>query len=98
MTDFFKSAFGLFGQSQSAPPSSQNANSSHQANNNNNNRNSSGQTNDFVGQIIVVGNLKLKVTKMLAEGGFAIVYVVVDLATGVEYALKVNFKKKTALF
>lgn len=77
MTEFFKSAFGMFGQNAAAgtanaatgPPISSN--------------------NDFIGQSIQIGNMRLRVTKMLAEGGYAIVYVVQDIATGTEYALKV---------
>ena len=87
MTDFFKSAFGMFGnQSQAGggvaggPPTSNHSTTS---------SNSSGR-NEFVGQIIQIGNIKLRVTKMLAEGGFAIVYVVQDLTNGTEYALKVK--------
>ena len=37
----------------------------------------------------MIGNIKLRVTRMLAEGGYAIVYITQDLSTGVEYALKV---------
>ena len=49
---------------------------------------SSHTTNDFVGKHIVVGNLKLRITRMLAEGGYAIVYIAQDVSTGAEYALK----------
>ena len=89
MTDFFKSAFGLFGTSQS---SSTPAGSLWYGNNSNNNPNTktSQPTNEFVGKVIMIGNLKLRVAKLLAEGGFAIVYVVVDTTNGNEYALKVN--------
>jgi hypothetical protein len=91
MTDFFKSALGLFGQNQSAsgpnnmgmagPGSTATINSSMRSSNSNN---------DFVGQNIMIGNIKLRVTRMLAEGGYAIVYITQDLSTGIEYALKVK--------
>lgn len=45
---------------------------------------------EFVGRSIAVGNYKLKVTKLLAEGGYAIVYVAQDITNGVEYAVKVK--------
>jgi hypothetical protein len=66
MTDFFKSAFGMFGNqpaggganAAAATPVNQQASSSGGGNN----------RNEFVGQIIQLGNYKLKVTKQLAEG------------------------------
>ncbi|GAB6028806.1 DnaJ (Hsp40), sub C, member 6 [Chamberlinius hualienensis] len=44
--------------------------------------------NDFVGQIVEVGSSKLRVKKVIAEGGFAFVYVAQDLNSGNEFALK----------
>lgn len=44
--------------------------------------------NSFVGQVIEIQNVKLKIKKVLAEGGFAVVFVAQDVNTGVEYALK----------
>ncbi|XP_012258093.2 cyclin-G-associated kinase [Athalia rosae] len=43
---------------------------------------------DYVGQTIEINNVKLRVTRLLAEGGWALVYVVEDIATGQEFALK----------
>lgn len=44
--------------------------------------------NSFVGQVVEISNVKLKIKKVIAEGGFAIVYVAQDVATGKDYALK----------
>ncbi|KOB74354.1 Uncharacterized protein OBRU01_07417 [Operophtera brumata] len=44
--------------------------------------------NDFVGQFVEIGNMKLRVKKVIAEGGFAFVFVAQDVSTGTEYALK----------
>ncbi|KAI8787018.1 cyclin-G-associated kinase isoform X1 [Biomphalaria glabrata] len=46
------------------------------------------EVNDFVGQIVELGNQKLRVKRLIAEGGFAYVFVAQDTATGKEYALK----------
>lgn len=46
------------------------------------------QTDEFVGQIIDVNGIKLRVKRLIAEGGFAFVYVVQDVQSGNEYALK----------
>ncbi|XP_046479500.1 cyclin-G-associated kinase [Neodiprion pinetum] len=43
---------------------------------------------EYVGQTIEINNVKLRVTRLLAEGGWAMVYAVEDVATGKEYALK----------
>ncbi len=100
MTDFFKSAFGnVFGsQGQGggggggggagSGPAHGGAHAAPQSSNYSSGGGSG--RNDFVGQLIQIGNMKFKVTKQLAEGGFAIVYVVQDLASGAEYALKVR--------
>lgn len=92
MTDFFKSAFGIFGQNAGAGggPGSQpgGAVSSTNAPGFMNSIGSGG--NDFVGSIIQVGSSRLRVTRVLAEGGYAIVYVAQDTTTGVDYALKVK--------
>jgi cyclin G-associated kinase len=90
MTDFFKSAFNVFG---STSHNLQTNAPQNQSNNNNNSSNnqfgfSSSKSNDFVGQTIAIGQYKLRITKMLAEGGFAIVYIAQDLSNGQEYALK----------
>lgn len=47
-----------------------------------------GTDNDFVGQNVELGDMKLRVRRVIAEGGFAFVFVAQDLATGKEYALK----------
>lgn len=49
---------------------------------------SSSTSNDFVGQNIILGNHKLRIARLIAEGGFAIVYLAVDTTTGQEFALK----------
>ncbi|XP_066136180.1 cyclin-G-associated kinase isoform X3 [Saccopteryx bilineata] len=43
---------------------------------------------DFVGQTVELGELRLRVRRVLAEGGFAFVYEAQDLGSGREYALK----------
>ncbi|XP_054437813.1 cyclin-G-associated kinase [Pteronotus mesoamericanus] len=43
---------------------------------------------DFVGQTVELGDLRLRVRRVLAEGGFAFVYEAQDLGSGREYALK----------
>ncbi|XP_066298486.1 cyclin-G-associated kinase-like isoform X2 [Branchiostoma lanceolatum] len=48
----------------------------------------SGNDNDFVGQLVELGEIKLRVKSVIAEGGFAVVYVAEDLAKKKEYALK----------
>lgn len=45
---------------------------------------------DFVGQTVELGELRLRVRRVLAEGGFAFVYEAQDLGSGREYALKVR--------
>lgn len=47
-----------------------------------------GQDNEFVGQIVEVGSVKLRIKRVIAEGGFAFVFVAQDTASGNEYALK----------
>ncbi|XP_053682884.1 cyclin-G-associated kinase [Sabethes cyaneus] len=47
-----------------------------------------GQENDFVGQTVEIANVKLRIKRVIAEGGFAYVYVAQDSQTGNEYALK----------
>ncbi|XP_063311580.1 cyclin-G-associated kinase isoform X2 [Pelobates fuscus] len=42
----------------------------------------------FVGQTVELGDLKLRVKRVIAEGGFAFVYEAQDLGSGKEYALK----------
>ncbi|XP_007953955.1 cyclin-G-associated kinase [Orycteropus afer afer] len=44
--------------------------------------------NDFVGQTVELGDLRLRVRRVLAEGGFAFVYEAQDLGSGKDYALK----------
>ncbi|XP_063578697.1 cyclin-G-associated kinase isoform X10 [Pongo abelii] len=43
---------------------------------------------DFVGQTVELGDLRLRVRRVLAEGGFAFVYEAQDVGSGREYALK----------
>ncbi|KAG7299615.1 hypothetical protein JYU34_016600 [Plutella xylostella] len=47
-----------------------------------------GSDNEFVGQFVEIGNMKLRVKKVIAEGGFAFVFVAQDVSSGTEYALK----------
>lgn len=44
--------------------------------------------NSFVGQTVEISNVKLRIKKVIAEGGFAVVFVAQDLNTGKDYALK----------
>uniref|UniRef100_H2L7B0 Cyclin-G-associated kinase n=1 Tax=Oryzias latipes TaxID=8090 RepID=H2L7B0_ORYLA len=44
--------------------------------------------NDFVGQIVELGDMKLRIKRVIAEGGFAFVYEAQDLSGGKDYALK----------
>ena len=96
MTDFFKSAFGMFGQNAAGGP--QQAGGGGGGVNQQTTSSAAGSAaftttshagNDFVGQSIQVGSARLRVTRVLAEGGYAIVYVANDVNTGVDYALKV---------
>ncbi|CAD6207958.1 GSCOCG00003216001-RA-CDS [Cotesia congregata] len=45
-------------------------------------------TNEYVGQVLEINNVKLRVNRLIAEGGWALVFAVEDIATGKEYALK----------
>ncbi|XP_008549661.1 cyclin-G-associated kinase [Microplitis demolitor] len=45
-------------------------------------------TNEYVGQVLELSNVKLRVNRLIAEGGWALVFAVEDIATGKEYALK----------
>lgn len=88
MADFFKSAFGMLGQSGGGGGAGGVANSTSPVGGVSSTSSSSG--NEFVGQSIQIGNMRLRVTRLLAEGGYAIVYVAQDVSTGVDYALKVQ--------
>lgn len=46
---------------------------------------------EFVGQVVELGHQKLRVKRVLAEGGFGFVFAAQDLATNREYALKRMF-------
>ncbi|XP_077981164.1 cyclin-G-associated kinase-like [Glandiceps talaboti] len=46
------------------------------------------KNNDFVGQLVELGDYKLRVKRVIAEGGFAFVFVAQDTSNGKEYALK----------
>ncbi|XP_070563738.1 cyclin-G-associated kinase-like [Ptychodera flava] len=46
------------------------------------------KNNDFVGQLVELGDHKLRVRRVIAEGGFAFVFVAQDVSNGKEYALK----------
>ncbi|XP_067135354.1 cyclin-G-associated kinase isoform X2 [Centruroides vittatus] len=43
---------------------------------------------EFVGQVVELGNEKLRVKKVIAEGGFGFVFIAQSLSSGKEYALK----------
>jgi hypothetical protein len=47
-------------------------------------------TDEFIGRNVVIANYKLKIVRVLAEGGFAIVYLAHDITNGTEYAVKVS--------
>ena len=47
-----------------------------------------GARSDFTGQIVEVGNIRLRVGNQIAEGGYALVFLAYDLKTNKEYALK----------
>uniref|UniRef100_A0A069DZQ8 Cyclin-G-associated kinase n=1 Tax=Panstrongylus megistus TaxID=65343 RepID=A0A069DZQ8_9HEMI len=49
---------------------------------------SAGINNELVGQLVEVGSVKLRVKKVIAEGGFAFVFIAQAIDTGKEYALK----------
>ncbi|XP_067264450.1 cyclin-G-associated kinase isoform X5 [Chanodichthys erythropterus] len=44
--------------------------------------------NDFVGQVVELGELKLRIKRVIAEGGYAFVYEAQDLGSSKDYALK----------
>ncbi|XP_053182021.1 cyclin-G-associated kinase [Scomber japonicus] len=44
--------------------------------------------NDFVGQLVELGDMKLRIKRVIAEGGFAFVYEAQDMGSGKDYALK----------
>ncbi|KAG7282421.1 hypothetical protein CRUP_029742 [Coryphaenoides rupestris] len=44
--------------------------------------------NDFVGQAVELGDIKLRIKRVIAEGGFAFVYEAQDISNGKDYALK----------
>uniref|UniRef100_A0A3Q2E4X2 Cyclin-G-associated kinase n=1 Tax=Cyprinodon variegatus TaxID=28743 RepID=A0A3Q2E4X2_CYPVA len=44
--------------------------------------------NDFVGQVVELGDMKLRIKRVIAEGGFAFVYEAQDMSSGKDYALK----------
>ncbi|CAN9512903.1 unnamed protein product [Ophioblennius macclurei] len=44
--------------------------------------------NDFVGQVVELGDMKLRIRRVIAEGGFAFVYEAQDVNSGKDYALK----------
>ncbi|CAF3719474.1 unnamed protein product [Rotaria magnacalcarata] len=49
---------------------------------------SAGVKSDFTGQIVDVGNIRLKIGNQIAEGGYALVFIAYDVKTNKEYALK----------
>uniref|UniRef100_A0A8C6PZ40 Cyclin-G-associated kinase n=1 Tax=Nothobranchius furzeri TaxID=105023 RepID=A0A8C6PZ40_NOTFU len=51
--------------------------------------------NDFVGQVVELGDMKLRIKRVIAEGGFAFVYEAQDMSSGKDYALKVRGTSET---
>ncbi|KAM7363540.1 cyclin-G-associated kinase [Cochliomyia hominivorax] len=96
MSDFLKSAMGYF-NNPSSSNSASNPNSGGSSNSGAINANTyksstisaaTFQDNEFCGQIIEINGHKLRIKRVIAEGGFAFVYVAQDIQTGKEYALK----------
>lgn len=50
-----------------------------------------GEDHEFVGQVVELGNQRLRVKRVLAEGGFGFVFAAQDLSSNREYALKRMF-------
>lgn len=75
MTDLFKSALGYL----AGGGSSSSANGR------------GGEDHEFVGQVVELGNQRLRVKRVLAEGGFGFVFAAQDLSSNKEYALKRMF-------
>uniref|UniRef100_A0A1I8MMF9 non-specific serine/threonine protein kinase n=1 Tax=Musca domestica TaxID=7370 RepID=A0A1I8MMF9_MUSDO len=95
MSEFFKSAMGYFNNPTNASTNTSNntsqpnsGGSSVNVNNTYRSSSSSLQENDFCGQIVEINGRKLRVKRVIAEGGFAFVYVAQDIQTDKEYALK----------
>jgi len=83
MVDIFKSAIdAAFGAGSSAKITSNIGLGGSSAN--------AGVRSDFTGQIVDVGNIRLRVGNQIAEGGYALVFLAYDVKTNREYALKVN--------
>jgi len=81
MVDIFKSAIdAAFGAGATARITNNFSSSSTSS--------SAGVKNDFTGQIVDVGNIRLRVGNQIAEGGYALVFIAYDLKTNKEYALK----------
>ncbi|XP_075146704.1 cyclin-G-associated kinase [Haematobia irritans] len=91
MSEFFKSAMGYFNNPATTTSSSSQPNSGSSSTNVNTYRSSSSssqQENEFCGQIVDINGRKLRVKRVIAEGGFAFVYIVQDIQSEKEYALK----------
>uniref|UniRef100_A0A1B0GG95 non-specific serine/threonine protein kinase n=1 Tax=Glossina morsitans morsitans TaxID=37546 RepID=A0A1B0GG95_GLOMM len=88
MSEFFKSAMVYFNTNTNASNANNGSTTSGASTNANFYANSSLQDNDFCGQLVEVAGHKLLIKRVIAEGGFAFVYVALDMQTGKEYALK----------
>lgn len=71
--DFFKAAFSIFGNIQTSNSSDSHHHHSHhhhhhQSPKSSISSSSTKQSNDFIGQCIILSNLKIKITRVLAEG------------------------------
>uniref|UniRef100_A0A1A9W7D6 Cyclin-G-associated kinase n=1 Tax=Glossina brevipalpis TaxID=37001 RepID=A0A1A9W7D6_9MUSC len=79
MSEFFKSAMVYFNTNTNNGSSNSGAST---------NANIHMQDNEFCGQLVDIADHKLLIKHVIAEGGFAFVYVALDVQTGKEYALK----------
>ncbi|XP_036324600.1 cyclin-G-associated kinase [Rhagoletis pomonella] len=84
MSEFFKSAMGYF----NTAPNPNTVADSVLGNSGSVSPSENITTNEFCGQVVEVAGQKLGVKRVIAEGGFAFVYVAQDVQTGKEYALK----------
>uniref|UniRef100_A0A131XEI8 Auxilin n=1 Tax=Hyalomma excavatum TaxID=257692 RepID=A0A131XEI8_9ACAR len=75
MTDLFKSALGYLAGGGGSSSSA----------------NGRGEDHEFVGQVVELGSQRLRVKRVLAEGGFGFVFAAQDLSSNREYALKRMF-------
>jgi cyclin G-associated kinase len=75
MSDFFKSALEYFSEPIGSATAAITATTAV-------------SDNSFVGEIVDVASVKLQISRVIAEGGFGVVYVAQDLSSGKELAVK----------